>query len=42
MFTHHDHGSTDKFIDNIIKEYRGKHPKYNVQAAADGKTIILK
>ncbi|MGB3479780.1 MAG: MBL fold metallo-hydrolase [bacterium] len=42
MFTHHDHGSNDKGIDAIVKGYRGKYPEYNIQAAADGKTIILK
>ncbi len=38
MFTHHDHFSTDKFIDKKIKEVRKKYPKYKIEAAADGKT----
>jgi phosphoribosyl 1,2-cyclic phosphodiesterase len=42
IFTHHDHGSTDQFIDDIVKELTKKHPKINMQAAADRKTIILK
>jgi len=42
IFTHHDHGSTDQFIDDRIKELRGKYRTYHIQAAADGKTIILK
>jgi phosphoribosyl 1,2-cyclic phosphodiesterase len=42
IFTHHDHGSSDKFIDNNIRDMRSKYPNYYIQAAADGKTIILK
>jgi phosphoribosyl 1,2-cyclic phosphodiesterase len=42
IFTHHDHGSTDHFIDSIVKTYRKKYPNINMQAAADGKTVILK
>jgi phosphoribosyl 1,2-cyclic phosphodiesterase len=42
LFTHHDHGSTDRFIDGVLKEYRKKYRDINVMAAADGKTILLK
>jgi phosphoribosyl 1,2-cyclic phosphodiesterase len=42
LFTHHDHGSTDGFIDGVLKEYRKKYRDINVMAAADGKTILLK
>jgi phosphoribosyl 1,2-cyclic phosphodiesterase len=42
IFTHHDHASTDRFIDKILKDLRSKHPNINIQAAADGRTIILK
>lgn len=42
IFTHHDHSSTDKFIDAKLKEMKSKHRGTNIQAAADGKTIILK
>ncbi len=42
IFTHHDHTSTDQFIDKELKDIRSKHPNKNLQAAADGKTIILK
>jgi len=42
VFTHHDHSSTDQFIDTQLADMRGKHPNTNLEAAADGKTIILK
>lgn len=42
IFTHHDHASTDKFIDKVLKDLRNKYPGQNIQAAADGRTIILK
>lgn len=38
MVTHHDHFSSDKFIDRNIKDVRKKYPKYKIEAAADGKT----
>jgi phosphoribosyl 1,2-cyclic phosphodiesterase len=38
MITHHDHFSTDQFIDKNIKEVRKKYPKCKIEAAADGKT----
>jgi phosphoribosyl 1,2-cyclic phosphodiesterase len=41
FFTHHDHGSSDDFIDGIVKKYREEYRGLNIQAAADGKTIIL-
>jgi phosphoribosyl 1,2-cyclic phosphodiesterase len=37
MLTHHDHSSTDKFIENNIKDLRKKHSKRKIEAAADGK-----
>lgn len=42
IFTHHDPPNTDKFVDSNIKEMKDKYCNYNIQAAADGKTIILK
>ena len=42
IFTHHDHSSTDKFIDTKLKEMKSKYRGANIQAAADGKTIVLK
>lgn len=42
LFTHHDHASTDEFIDEMLKECRKKFADINVMAAADGKTILLK
>ncbi len=38
MVTHHDHSSTDKFIEKNIKNLKKKYPKYKIEAAADGKT----
>lgn len=42
IFTHHDPPTTDKAIDKTLREMRKKHPKKTIEAAADGKTIILK
>lgn len=42
IFTHHDPFSSDKFIDDVIRKLKKKYPKYNINAAAEGKTIILK
>jgi len=42
IFTHHDPPNTDKFIDDVLQNLRSEHPDKNIQAAADGKTIILK
>ncbi len=41
IFTHHDHGSTDRFIDRIVASLRREHRRLNIQAAAEGKTITL-
>lgn len=38
MITHHDHASTDKFIEKNIKAIRKKYSKHKIEAAADGKT----
>jgi len=43
MFTHHDpHSGSDKFIDNALKSMRKKFPEFNIKAAAEGNTIILR
>jgi len=43
MFTHHDpHRGSDKFIDNVLRGMRKKFPEFNIKAAAEGNTIILK
>ncbi len=43
MFTHHDPFlGTDKAIDGVVKRLRKKYPGYNIQAAAEGKTIYFK
>jgi phosphoribosyl 1,2-cyclic phosphodiesterase len=41
MVTHHDHVSTDKFIDHNIKDISKKFPKLRIEAAADGKSRRL-
>jgi len=41
VFTHHDHSSTDAFIDKQVKEMSTLHPGFNIQAAADGKSFNL-
>jgi phosphoribosyl 1,2-cyclic phosphodiesterase len=41
LFTHHDHSSTDKFIDEVIDSLRNKYSNITIQAAADGRTILL-
>ncbi|OGC39119.1 hypothetical protein A2Y85_02000 [candidate division WOR-3 bacterium RBG_13_43_14] len=41
LFTHHDHGSTDSFIDNIVNALVEKHKDLSIEAAADGKAIEL-
>jgi phosphoribosyl 1,2-cyclic phosphodiesterase len=38
MITHHDHSSTDKFIEKNIRDIRKKYSKHKIEAAADGKT----
>ncbi|MGB7055896.1 MAG: MBL fold metallo-hydrolase [bacterium] len=38
MVTHHDHFSSDKFIEKNIKDVRKKFPKLKIEAAADGKS----
>jgi phosphoribosyl 1,2-cyclic phosphodiesterase len=38
MVTHHDHFSSDKFIEKNIKNIRKKYPKIKGEAAADGKS----
>jgi len=38
MITHHDHSSSDKFIDRNIKEVRKKYPRLKIEAAAEGKS----
>jgi phosphoribosyl 1,2-cyclic phosphodiesterase len=38
MITHHDHFSSDKFIEKNIKQVGKKFPKLKIEAAADGKT----
>jgi phosphoribosyl 1,2-cyclic phosphodiesterase len=42
IFTHHDHGSSDEFIDTVLKDVRSEYPRLDIQAAADGKKITLK
>lgn len=41
MVTHHDHFSSDKFIEQNIKDIKKKYPKIKVEAAADGKSRRL-
>jgi len=41
MITHHDHSSSDKFIDKNIKLVRKKYPKLKSEAAAEGKSRRL-
>lgn len=41
VFTHHDHGSTDAFIDQQVDEISTLYGGYDIQAAADGKTFTL-
>jgi phosphoribosyl 1,2-cyclic phosphodiesterase len=41
MVTHHDHSSTDKFIEKNIKEVKRRFPKLKIEAAADGKSQRL-
>jgi phosphoribosyl 1,2-cyclic phosphodiesterase len=41
VFTHHDPPTSDDFIDDILKKYRQAHPRYTIEAAADGKTYNL-
>ena len=41
MATHHDHSSTDKFIEKNIKDVRKRFPKLKIEAAADGKSQRL-
>lgn len=38
MITHHDHSSSDKFIEKNIKDLRKKYSRHKIEAAADGKT----
>jgi phosphoribosyl 1,2-cyclic phosphodiesterase len=38
IVTHHDHFSSDKFIEKNIKDVRKKFPKLKIEAAADGKS----
>ena len=38
MITHHDHSSSDRFIDRNIKEVRKKYPRLKIEAAAEGKS----
>ncbi|MGD8978860.1 MAG: MBL fold metallo-hydrolase [candidate division WOR-3 bacterium] len=38
MVTHHDHFSSDNFIEKNIKDVRQKFPKLEIEAAADGKS----
>ncbi len=42
MFTHHDPSSSDEHIDKIVKAVKKQYPNQSVEAAAEGKTIILK
>jgi ribonuclease BN (tRNA processing enzyme) len=42
FFTHHDHGSDDQFIDNMLRKMKRKYPRVTIEAAADGKKVILK
>jgi phosphoribosyl 1,2-cyclic phosphodiesterase len=39
VFTHHDPPTSDAFISDIVKMYRKAHPRFNIEAAADGKTF---
>ena len=41
IFTHHDHSSSDAFIDQQVKEMTALHPGFKIQAAADGKSFTL-
>lgn len=38
MVTHHDHTSTDSFIEKNIRDIKKRYPKQKIEAAADGKT----
>jgi ribonuclease BN (tRNA processing enzyme) len=42
LFTHHDPASTDGYIDRIVKTVKRQFPGLRVEAAAEGRTIILK
>jgi phosphoribosyl 1,2-cyclic phosphodiesterase len=41
VFTHHDPPTSDDFIDEIVKKYRKAHPRFQIEAAADGKSFKL-
>jgi ribonuclease BN (tRNA processing enzyme) len=41
IFTHHDPGSSDKFIDEIVANLQKEFPNYNIEGAVDGKTVHL-
>jgi phosphoribosyl 1,2-cyclic phosphodiesterase len=38
MVTHHDHSSSDKFIEENLKDIKRKHRTFKIEGAADGKT----
>ncbi len=42
FFTHHDHGSDDQTIDSIVKKMKKQYPRVAIEAAADGKKVVLK
>ncbi len=41
MVTHHDHCSSDAFIEKNIRDIKKKYPRYKIEAAADGKVCRL-
>ena len=38
MVTHHDHFSSDKFIEKNLKDIKKKYRRFKIEGAADGKT----
>lgn len=41
VFTHHDHGSTDGFIEQQVTKIAALYPGFDVQSASDNKTFKL-